>query len=77
MSSYAKGRKGRNCALVRALAVWQALREKRQTLHDLAARYAVHPRTIRRDIYALEAAGIPVLHTPESDHGSKGLWWIS
>ena len=69
---------GRNKALVRCLTLMRVLSGgRRANLQQLAAEFHVHQRTIRRDFQALEAAGVPVGHTPESDIGVAGLWWIS
>ena len=65
----------RNAALVRCLKLMRdAADGRRRTLYQFAQIYGVCGRTIRRDFQALEAAGVPVCHTPESDIGVVGLW---
>lgn len=71
------GLNGRSKTLVRALAIRRLLLARRHTLHELAAQFHVAHRTIRRDVYALEAAGEPVAHTPDSGEGRMGEWWIT
>lgn len=68
----------RNMALRRTIAVMLALREGRQTLDDLACRFGVSPRTIRRDIDVLRAVQVPVQHAPDAD-GAEDFrhFWIS
>lgn len=73
---------GRNGTLVRALSLLRLLEQRgHHTLMDLAARFAVHPRTVRRDLDALEAAGYPIGHDERYDttHGraDRGTWWLS
>lgn len=49
---------GRNAQLVRVLRLAHDLQTKRRpTLRQLAERYEVHTRTIRRDVEALREAG--------------------
>lgn len=65
----------RNVALVRTLTLWQVLREGRQwTLVELAERFSVTTRTIRRDLDVLESVGVPICH---EDGASRipGTWW--
>jgi len=68
----------RNGALIRALSIIRMLEGGgRYQLQQLAAMFAVHPRTIRRDLYALETAGWPIGHTPgDSAGGDPGQWWL-
>lgn len=55
--------KGRNQQLVRCLSVKAKLESGRWWgLQELAEMFSVHPRTIRRDIEALEAAGVLIQH---------------
>ena len=70
------GSRPRNDGLIRVLAIWRLLQDGRWTLTELAARYRVSTRTIRRDLIALQVVGIPVAHSSESDDNQKGLWWI-
>jgi hypothetical protein len=56
-------KRGRNVGLVRVLRLARYLEGQRflePSLHMLAAEFGVHPRTIRRDLHALEEAGWPV-----------------
>lgn len=49
---------------MRVLALKAKLEAGREwSLDELAEVFQVHKRTIRRDIEALEAAGVPVVHT--------------
>jgi predicted DNA-binding transcriptional regulator YafY len=58
----------RNRQLVRELVVLQLLDSQcGRTLNELAAKTGVTTRTIRRDIEAIEQAGIPLV-----DHRSEG-----
>lgn len=66
----------RNGTLERTLRVMLALRERRRTLHELAQDFGVHPRTIRRDIYSLEAAQVPIRHGEFEGAEHVGYWWI-
>jgi len=68
----------RNSGLVRCLRLMRGLAGgRRANLQQLSREFHVHQRTIRRDFEALEAAGVPVGHTPESGAGPAGLfWWL-
>lgn len=48
----------RNLALIRTLSIVRDLQRGQYGLAVLASRYGVTPRTIRRDLEAIEAAGI-------------------
>lgn len=67
----------RNQSLVRALSLKATLESgRRWTLLQLAQRFAVTERTIRRDLSALEAAGVPVCAEWAVKHGrDRGVWW--
>jgi len=63
--------------LIRALSIIRTLEGGgRYRLQQLAAVFAVHPRTIRRDLYALESAGWPIGHSPDTGEGLRGYWWL-
>jgi predicted DNA-binding transcriptional regulator YafY len=51
---------------------------RRYALPELAEEFDVHPRTIRRDLYALEDAGWPIGHGDENDDGGgyNRAWWL-
>jgi predicted DNA-binding transcriptional regulator YafY len=68
----------RSQSLIRALSVLRTLDGRRRwTLAELAARYAVTERTIRRDLAALEAAGVPVCHEQVGPGKAlRGTWWV-
>lgn len=67
----------RSKSLIRVLSIVRDCADgRRVTLYELADTYGVHIRTIRRDFYALEAAGFAIGKTPESGDGVRGLWWI-
>lgn len=66
----------RSDSLVRALRLLRELEGgKRVKLNDVARRYAVNYRTIRRDFEALSAAGYPVCNADSG--GEWGEWWIA
>ena len=50
----------RNKQLVRVLRLLQILRQGRMRLDTLSSELSVSPRTIRRDIEAIESACLPV-----------------
>jgi DNA-binding Lrp family transcriptional regulator len=71
-------RRGRT--LARVLGIYMRLQQGgRWTLHQLAEEYHVSQRTIRRDLYALEEAGVPLGHNPDSDDDDADTdytWWL-
>lgn len=67
----------RNVALVRTLSLMQRLQRGRATLKELAEEFKVTTRTIRRDLVALQDAGIPVRNTSDAyANGINGFWWV-
>ncbi len=64
--------------LVRLVSIMRALESGRRiTLRGLAEEYRVHPRTIRRYLYAIEEAyGIALEHDNEVDSQWRGYWWL-
>jgi predicted DNA-binding transcriptional regulator YafY len=69
--------KGRQASLVRALSLLRTLEGgRRWTLFDLAEQFGVHHRTIRRDLEALESAGVPLTNDYEPGRGGRGEWWL-
>ena len=58
----------RNRQVVRELQMVLTLERQRHglTLHELAAKFGVTDRTIRRDLEALEEAGVPVVVEDDS-----------
>jgi predicted DNA-binding transcriptional regulator YafY len=68
----------RNGAVARAVGVLRTLEGGgRWTLYALAERFQVHHRTIRRDLYALEAAGVPLTNDEAGPgRGKRGEWWL-
>jgi predicted DNA-binding transcriptional regulator YafY len=71
-------RPSRNAGLVRVLSLLRVLEGRgRYTLHDLADRFSVATRTIRRDFEALECAGYPIGHDERGDGSSRGEWWLA
>lgn len=67
----------RNQSLTRVLGVLRHLEGGgRYRLKPMAEKFGVCERTIRRDIYALEAAGVPIGHTSDSDEGFASYWWL-
>lgn len=70
--------RARNAGLVRALALKATLESgRRWTLAQLAERFSVTTRTVRRDIAALEAAGVAVCHEwAETQGRDRGRWWV-
>lgn len=66
--------KGRNAQLERALSILRDLsRLGGADLYELAERYGATVRTIRRDLEALERAGLPLAREPSED--GKRLRW--
>lgn len=69
--------RGRNAGLVRALAILRAFEQGgRLTVLGLSELFGVSPRTIRRDIEALEAAGVPITNEPGVNCWQVGEWWL-
>lgn len=67
-------KKGRNEQLIRLLAILRDLdRRDGCSLYELAERYGTTVRTIRRDLDALEAAGLPLV---DEDDGRMKRWRI-
>lgn len=69
----------RNASLVRALALRDTLSSgRRWTLAQLADRFSVTTRTIRRDLAALETAGVPVCaeRAEQGNNVEAGTWWV-
>ena len=74
----------RSDALVRVLTLRDTLASgRRWTLPQLADRFSVTTRTIRRDLAALEQAGVPVCselvaRTPGhfGGHEQRGQYWV-
>jgi predicted DNA-binding transcriptional regulator YafY len=67
----------RNVGLVRTLAIMRVFEQGgRLTIYALAERFGVSPRTIRRDLSALEAVGFPITNEGYPDHGHRGEWWL-
>jgi predicted DNA-binding transcriptional regulator YafY len=67
----------RNDTLTRAIAILRMLEGgSRVTLDALAERFGVHPRTVRRDIEALEAAGVPITNERGVSRWQPGEWWL-
>lgn len=53
--------RGRNSQLVRQISVLKLILSGRRNLHEMAQELHVHPRTIRRDIDALEEVHLPIV----------------
>lgn len=67
----------RSEALARAVSILRLLESgRRVTLHALADQFGVHHRTIRRDLEALEAAGVPITTAPGVTRWQSGEWWL-
>lgn len=64
--------------LIRLVRIFRALESgERFTLADLAERYDVHTRTIRRYLYAIEEGfGISLEHSNDVDGQWRGYWWL-
>jgi predicted DNA-binding transcriptional regulator YafY len=69
---------GRPCdQLVRTLGLLSLLAQGgRFTLEQLADKFGVCQRTIRRDLHALEAAGFAIGKVPDTGEGRRGEWWL-
>lgn len=69
----------RNTALVRVLMLKATLESGRHwTLQQLAERFNVTTRTVRRDLAALEEAGVPICQarSEQGNHAEPGRWWV-
>lgn len=67
----------RNAALTRAIAILRMLEGgARVRLAPLAEMFGVHERTVRRDIEALEAAGVPITKDEGVTRWQAGEWWL-
>ena len=67
----------RNDALIRVLRIKHMFEQGgRLTLYALADRFGVHVRTIRRDLDALQSAGVPLTNEGEPGRGNRGEWWL-
>ena len=66
-----KKRPSRNGQLIRALSILKDLLYKKRpvTFDQLVVRYGVHPKTIRRDLKALEGAGFKIKRTDKKGGG--------
>ena len=67
----------RNRALVRVLMLKAMLEQGKWTLYELAAIFSVTKRTVRRDLAALEEAGVPICQarSEQGNHAEPGRWW--
>jgi proteasome accessory factor B len=75
-ASKSKGDSGRNEQVVRVLRLLRDLdRVGGATLYELAERYGTTVRTVRRDLQALEEAGIP-LRKELSPDSSRHRWMV-
>jgi DeoR/GlpR family transcriptional regulator of sugar metabolism len=74
MASSSPYRRTRNRQLIRVLRLIRLLETGRRTLPDLSRELSVSERTIRRDLQALEYAGLPTRHVGGEPHG---LWSMS
>ncbi len=68
--------RGRNASLVRALAILRTLERGTATAYDLAAEHRVTPRTIFRDLDALQQAGVPLVSEGGPGRGLRGVWGL-
>lgn len=73
-----QGRYGRNEMAIRIVAILRVFeRGGRLTLFALAERFGVSPRTVRRDLEALQAAGVPLTNEGSGPgRGNRGEWWL-
>jgi predicted DNA-binding transcriptional regulator YafY len=67
----------RNDALIRVLSIIERLRVGRRSIDELALEFHVTPRTIRRDLAAMSAAGLPLRQNNAANQGPGVLWWIA
>ncbi len=69
----------RNSSAIRILSLLRLLEQRRRwTLHELAERFQVTTRTVRRDLDVLQRAEYAIGH---DDHclgglGGDGRWWL-
>lgn len=67
----------RGRTLTRAIRLWRILESgRRATLPQLAQELGCCPRTVRRDLAALEEAGLPICHDGYTGWGA-GKWWVT
>jgi predicted DNA-binding transcriptional regulator YafY len=68
----------RNSSAIRILSLLRLLEQRRRwTLHELAERFKVTTRTVRRDLEVLQSAEYPIGHANLGDSiGKEGLWWL-
>lgn len=67
----------RNQSLIRVLSIQRVFEQGgRVTLNALAERFGVSTRTVRRDLSALEASGVPLTSEHEPGQGHRGEWWL-
>lgn len=73
------GRYGRSATLIRTLSLLRVLEQGRSfTLYELAQRFGVTTRTIRRDFQALEAAGYLLEVAQGWDYcDARGRWRLA
>lgn len=65
----------RGRTLVRVLRILRRLENgERLAMQDLAEEHSCNLRTIRRDLYALEEAGVVLAH--DRDGNERGHWWL-
>ncbi len=71
-----KGLHPRCSGLIRVLTLLRMLEgHGRYTLEELAVRFVVSTRTIRRDLVAIQAAGYPLGHEERGE--GDGYWWMA
>jgi predicted ArsR family transcriptional regulator len=71
------GARPRNEGLIRVLQMAERLRSGRWSLDALARDFGVSTRTVRRDLAALQLAGLPLRYNNAENQGPGGLWWIA
>lgn len=65
----------RSASLKRVLGIMRRLQDGRASLGELATEFAVHERTIRRDLYVLSEVGIPISNNASRGYPG-GVWFI-